>query len=647
MMKLIFDKRVLDELEITSGVEVLAPDYDFSVAYEGTDGIVVCLENVPGMELKVACKDGKATFTFDFTMRQHFYRCLSLLLEELTAGKTEVSLEETAWFRHCGPLLDLSQGNSVLTVQRWKYFIKKAAMMGLSQCILYMEDNFDVPEEPYFGYMRGRYTYEQLKELDDYAYALAIELIPAVQSLGHFTETLQWDVYTHLRENAHCIIPEQEESYEFVRHIITAASKPFRTKRISIGMDECFGLGHGTYFKRHGYVEPGVILDRHLRKVMEITSELGLRPMVADDMFLRPFGGHFKEWVVVPQEYSDSLPKGFDVLYWDYYDEDADKFRRLADQRFMLSDHVIFQGGIWTWTGFAPNWTMTFVTTNPAMEAIKDKGIDDVQCTVWGDSGTESDIRLVLFGMQLFAEHCYTKVPTEEQLRRRFKFCCNGDYDAFWMLQELDYIPGVPPRDEQARPNFQRNASKFLIWQDPLHGLFDKNIEGLPLNAHYEALEKKIAAADHGEYADMFEMYRLFASVLALKAELGIQIHTAYRNDDKAELARLAGEVIPECLRRTKALRDQHYQCWLSNNMLLGWEILDMRYGSLMIRLQTAADALNDYLSGKRQRLEEVEEIQRLYNGEEGIPYFTNYYGKLVSASRIAPEFFTPKLPAR
>ena len=39
---------------------------------------------------------------------------------------------------------------------------------------MYTEDTYEVPGQPYFGYQRGRYTYEELHALDDYADKMCI-----------------------------------------------------------------------------------------------------------------------------------------------------------------------------------------------------------------------------------------------------------------------------------------------------------------------------------------------------------------------------------------------------------------------------------------------------------------------------------------
>lgn len=43
---------------------------------------------------------------------------------------------------------------------------------------LYTEDTYKIDGEPFFGYLRGGYTQEHLKEIDDYAFNLGIEVIP-------------------------------------------------------------------------------------------------------------------------------------------------------------------------------------------------------------------------------------------------------------------------------------------------------------------------------------------------------------------------------------------------------------------------------------------------------------------------------------
>jgi len=65
-----------------------------------------------------------------------------------------------------------------------------------------------------------------------------IEVIPCIQTLGHLGQMLQWPQYAHLRDNSEVLLAEYEPTYEFLDKLISAATAPFRSKRIHLGMDE-------------------------------------------------------------------------------------------------------------------------------------------------------------------------------------------------------------------------------------------------------------------------------------------------------------------------------------------------------------------------------------------------------------------------
>ena len=78
-----------------------------------------------------------------------------------------------------GSMLDVSR-NGVYTIDALKKIIVMHALLGLNMLMLYTEDTFEVADEPFFGYMRGRYTTKELKEVDLFASKLGIEMIPCI-----------------------------------------------------------------------------------------------------------------------------------------------------------------------------------------------------------------------------------------------------------------------------------------------------------------------------------------------------------------------------------------------------------------------------------------------------------------------------------
>ena len=66
------------------------------------------------------------------------------------------------------------------------------ALMGYTQLMMYTEDTYTVDTQPFFGYLRGRYSVQELQQLDRFAQRLGIELVPCIQTLGHMERFLHW-----------------------------------------------------------------------------------------------------------------------------------------------------------------------------------------------------------------------------------------------------------------------------------------------------------------------------------------------------------------------------------------------------------------------------------------------------------------------
>ena len=242
----------------------LAADLGFTYGETGTE-----VRAVKGEEPAVFCDGQSVTITWAEPVQ--FYRCLSLIPQPLAA----CDIHEKVGFKTSGPMFDCSR-NAVLSPEALRFFLRKMALMGLNMGMMYTEDTYEVPEQPYFGYKRGRYTYDELKAADEYAALFGIELIPCIQTLGHLDRVMKWPVYHHVRENDSVIEPDREETYVILEQMIRAAAAPYRTKRIHLGMDEAWGLGLGAHLYRHGYENPQFIMKRHLKRVLDICEKLGL-----------------------------------------------------------------------------------------------------------------------------------------------------------------------------------------------------------------------------------------------------------------------------------------------------------------------------------------------------------------------------------
>lgn len=75
-------------------------------------------------------------------------------------------------------------------------------------------------EEPYFGYMRGRMTHEEICELDRYAKEFGIELRPYIQTLAHLNQIVRYEQYDRITDTKDILLVGDERTETFLDHVI-------------------------------------------------------------------------------------------------------------------------------------------------------------------------------------------------------------------------------------------------------------------------------------------------------------------------------------------------------------------------------------------------------------------------------------------
>ena len=364
-----------------------------------------------------------------------------------TVLETGEIIEEEQQFETNGVMLDCSR-NAVATVDTVKAFLRYLALMGLNQLMLYTEDTYEVRDYPYFGYLRGAYSEFELSELDDYASLLGIELVPCIQTLAHLKTTLHWPHGEGIRDTEDILLVDEPKTYAFITDLLEAASRPFRSRKIHLGMDEAHMLGLGRYLEQHGYQDRFEIMSRHLDQVSEIARSLELEPMIWSDMYFRlAYGGQYYAGDAdgdIPQEVKDRIPQDIGLVYWDYYHTDPATYEQMLTQHRELSDQILFAGGLWTWNGLKVNHGRMFATTEAALQVCRQQGIQHVFATAWGDNGQETFLMEALPGMQAYGEYGWrTEQPTRQQILDRLEICSGTNAEAFYAMRLFDEVPRV------------------------------------------------------------------------------------------------------------------------------------------------------------------------------------------------------------
>ncbi|GKU77537.1 beta-N-acetylhexosaminidase [Paenibacillus sp. L3-i20] len=594
--------------ELAQGIKLLLKDLGVT---ESEDGIVVTVE--PSEEkLEVGLQGNEAYIRY--AAKHQFFRGLSLLIQKGQSG-ADFQLSEQQQFDAIGPMFDLSR-NGVLTVDAFKFLLRKMALMGMNTVMLYMEDTYEIEGEPYFGYMRGRYSQAELREIDDYAHQFGIEAFPSIQTLAHLEEFLKWEPVKAYKDTKGALLVGDEKTDCLVENMIVSITAPFRSKKIHIGMDEAEELGRGKYLDHNGHVSRFDIMTGHLDKVLEITRRLGLKPMMWSDMFLKLASENGEEYyghdTQIPEEMAKRIPKDVDMVYWDYNHVESEDYEKLIAKHRPLGNNLIFAGAVWVFNTFGVNYGLSLPATDIALQVCKKEGIREIYATMWGDDGMESNPYIALLGLQLYAEHAYTEgSPDDAVVAERVRFCTGIDADTYIQLKYLDETPGAEPDNQK-----QSNPSKFLLYQDVLLGLFDKQIEDLEMSAHYAWLEQQFAARRNAsaELDYLFDVPQKLCTVLKQKSEIGIELKRAYDAGDKSALSHIATNVLPVIATAVTELRAAHRKQWLTMFKVFGWEVIDIRYGGVINRLDTAVMRLQDYVEGRIERIEELEQERLLYS---------------------------------
>ena len=178
----------------TLGIEVVSCDAALCITVREVPENTLCV-TLDGARAEIVYGGGAA----------RFFRGLATVIAWAKKGIGAKTVTENPIFTFNGAMADVSR-NIVLRPESVKCMLRHMALMGLNAYMLYTEDTYEIEGRPYFGYMRGRYTKEELKELDAYALALGIELIPCIQTLGHLNTHLRWRAAGPYRDTANVML---------------------------------------------------------------------------------------------------------------------------------------------------------------------------------------------------------------------------------------------------------------------------------------------------------------------------------------------------------------------------------------------------------------------------------------------------------
>lgn len=496
--------------------------------------------------------------------------------------------------------------NGPLNIKQAKEMIMVLSLFGLNRFMLYTEDIYEIEGEPFFGYLRGKYSKEELKDLDAYARSFGVELVPCIQTLSHLFAILKWPAYGEVCDTANTLMAGKEKTYALIEKMLETCRECFSSKNINICMDEAFDIASGPFIWLNKVYNKKELFLSHLNKVVELCKKHGFTPMMWCDMF---FGlefrkdGEFLNWRAFRGKLSNETKKlipDVQLIYWDYYSDEIEVYDNFFKACLDTNKKTIFADGAYRWIGFAPNIIQSLNKTKVGLKSAMKNKIQETFVTSWGDNGNESSAISSYPALAMHSMFEFYGKSNDKELSKILETVTGDPLSRWALLQEPNHL-----RKEQT---VSENLSRAFFYQDILLGVVDSMVKEEYANKYKEdAIKLKKAAKKSAKFGYFYNSLSLLCDFLANKATIGYRLRKAYKSGDKKTLKVLSDEILVCEKKLARFLKAYRYQ-WYLENKPFGFDIIDGRIGFLNNRIKTAYLTVKDYLEGKIEKIPELEE---------------------------------------
>lgn len=579
----------IDELQVINDVK----------KYLKIDSLDIVIEKCDEEGLTVSRLDKQ--FTIKYQKTSDLFKALGLIS---LYGNEITQIHQRKRTESLGYLVDTAR-NAVPKPETLKELFIRLAAFGYDRVYFYCEDTMQIENEPFYGHLRGRYSFDELREIDAYAYELGIEVVPCIQTLAHLNCLFKWNEYAQCNDTADILLIDCDRTYQLINNIFSTISHCFRSKHVHIGMDEAYLVGRGKHMDMYGYEEKHDLLKRHIDMVMNIADKYGFSAEIWSDMYFREaFGGYYTAEGQLPDEICKEIPKNVGLVYWDYWNRDEKVIDNMFQNHMKTGNEISFAGGAWKWSGWNASTRMAFVVGRKMFDACTKYNVKNISLTAWSDDGAEASLFSAIPSIILYAQYAYGQGTDDETVSAILeRFCgvsleeyCVADLDFFNGIKDESYIFGVLP--------------KILLYNDPLSPFYDGVLQEYDITDKIKECATRLRAIKGGteKEREEFEILALLCDILEIKWNLGLRLRAAYQHNEFSFLKNIVNADIPQLISKLSAFKESFYYRWTRENKSNGFGTQDLRIGGLVERLRTVQILVNAYLDGKISEISELEE---------------------------------------
>lgn len=297
-----------------------------------------------------------------------------------------IEIEDCPVLQRRGFMLDVSRCK-VPTTETIFGLIDLLAELRFNEFQLYVEHTFAFRDHETVWKHASPLTGEEIREIDQYCKDRFIELVPNLNSFGHFERWLMHAPYKHLaecpdgfrRENPYVVrdhgttLKPNQESLDFVDSLYSEYLPNFSSDKFNVGMDEPWELGQGwskEEIKKRG--KDKVYLE-HLEGIRQLVEK---------------HGKHMQFWADVLLEKPENatlLSPSASPIIWGY--EANHPFPSQAEAISACGLSYCLAPGTGTWRGFTGRWQNAKANIESAVQNAIEHKAEGILLTSWGDCG--------------------------------------------------------------------------------------------------------------------------------------------------------------------------------------------------------------------------------------------------------------------
>lgn len=502
---------------------------------------------------------------------------------------------QTPDFEFRGIMLDSSRG-AVHKVEFLKREMIRLALLGMNYFCLYTEDTYEVDGEELFGFARGRYSKQEIRELDAFAEQIGITMFPCMQTLGHMEYLFKLKRYKHLSDTPRIFNVKLEESRAFIEKLILNASEPYKTNLIHLGTDEPYGIGTGAALDFEQPVKPDKLYADHVKWLSGICQKHNLKGIVWGDYLMNSLSG----------ESVKMLPRDLLLDYWNYGGKNkefhAENIRKAENMGFDL----IASPGTWSWISFWCDYEKAVRTSGAFLDAAREAGLKRALTTLWGDDGNEALFETNWGALAFYFASCRGKSGDESFYSKRLEAIGGYSLQLFRLISKMESTASYLP---DGLHSYAATPGKLFLYEDALSAFASRGFADDAPAKHFESVFEEIRRIQpvSKRETNLKHLAMMYAKSIVLKYKITSLARRGYLTQNKGAVKRVVRS-IANVQRILNKFRVSYRRAWMDERKPQGFELIDMRFGAVSARLDTLKYTLRAYLANEISGIPEFDE---------------------------------------